>query len=49
MSTKRLGGQEKVRAKQRLLLLKTSENCHKIKDFFSNQKKSVIKELGDCR
>lgn len=45
MSTKRLGGKEKVRGKQRLLLLKTSEKCHKIEDFFSNQKKSEIKEL----
>jgi len=45
MSSKRLGGQEKVRAKKKLLLLKTSEKCHKIYDFFSNKKKTEIKEL----
>lgn len=45
MSSKRLGGQEKVRAKKKLLLLKTSEKCHKINDFFSNKKKTEIKEL----
>lgn len=45
MSSKRLGGQEKVRAKKKLLLLKTNEKCHKINDFFSNQKNSEIIEL----
>lgn len=45
MSSKRHRGQEKVRAKKKLLLLKTSEKCHKINDFFSNKKKSEIIEL----
>jgi hypothetical protein len=45
MSSKRLGDLEKVRAKKRLLLLKTSVKGYKIKDFFSDQKKSKIKEL----
>lgn len=38
MATKRKGGQETVRDKKRLLLLKSSENCCKINEIFSKSK-----------